>query len=712
MKCTQAFLGAIIGHAHASVFLPGIPTVPFQSNKTENFTIASVKSIIVDTRFADLVDKNGQTLIPPSLFAFAVVFANDLHDVFNISAEVSNGTSCSMSSIFLTIGVADEYIDAGGRQTSEGYSLEVSPSCTIITGASPLGAWWGTRSILQQAILSLADSGSASVPTGSGLDVPGWSTRGMMLDAGRHYYPPGFLTELCSYMSFFKQNTLHLHLSDNLYNNPNYTIDQSLELYARFRLWSEESAVAGLNLFANESYDRLTFDEIQSSCASRGITVVPEIEAPGHALVIAQWKPQLGLDGDISLLNISHPGTIPTMKDIWATFLPWFHTKVVSIGADEYTGPEADYNTFVNVMNSFIGTTSGKSIHNSTWTNVHPNVSVQHWEYFEDNPFYDYILNNYSVVNSNDDFYIVNKYAPPGGYLNTINLTKTFHGSPDGEYWRPNIFDQRNVTNNPPASNAYVLGSIVPLWNDYGYNATVYSEAYYAWREGIPALADKQWGGNLSEASFTSAFDVLHPHVPGQNLDRVIPSLSDTIVNYTLAEPTGLVAGAIADASGNSYTAYTDCVEFEATPGTPALSISGGCSVSTPLESKGRNYTLTVSLRIDSLEAPNNATLISGRDSVLMLTPNITMFAGGNHFRLNATVPQTEWFELKLIGRGNRTFAAVNNGEEMEFLAKMGINGVYFHWAEIALEAPLRIVGGRGIGWTGSFGGMSLTSIA
>lgn len=46
---------------------------------------------------------------------------------------------------------------------------------------------------------------------------------------------------------------------------------------------------------------------MQNSCAQRGVTIVPEIEAPGHALVITQWKPELALD-DYSLLNITYTG--------------------------------------------------------------------------------------------------------------------------------------------------------------------------------------------------------------------------------------------------------------------------------------------------------------------------------------------------------------------------------------------------------------------
>ncbi|POS74786.1 glycosyl hydrolase family 20 [Diaporthe helianthi] len=687
----------------------GIPTLQY-SVSDGSYDLSSIKNIVVDAQYASSVDDSMSTLIPPTLYEFAQNFARDLYQIHWIDAEVITGTDSTAGGVFLTVGDPKLYLNASGEPSSEGYTLSVTSDGITITGASPLGAWWGTRTVLQQATLN-----NGSVPLGSGTDTPGWATRGMMLDVARHYYPKSFITELCAYMSYFKQNTFHLHLSDNLYNNVAiYSEERSLELYARFRLWSDAEAVSGLNKYKNESYTREDFDEIQSTCAARGVTIIPEIEAPGHALVIVQWKPELGYDGDLSLLNISHPETIPTMKTIWGEFLPWFHTKVVSIGADEYTGPAADYNDFVNAMASYIGGESGKSIriwgtfppvYDGTYNNIYQNVSVQHWAFFEDNPYYDYILNNYSVVNSNDDYYIVNKWAPAGGYLNHINVTKTFQGTPpDKSHWRPYVFDQRNATNNPPVSEPLVLGSIVPMWNDYGANTSVYLEAYYAWRDGIPALADKQWGGNLSEADFGSVFEALHSgRIPAQDLERRIRSDGDVIFNYTIGSN-----GFLIDEVPTRVSVMTDCANVGG-----VLAMSPSCSVQTPLYSKGRNYTLTLSnLTISSLDIPDNATLVTGADSTLMLTPNITFFAGGNYFRLNTSLPLNQSVDLSIIARGNRTYASLNSGPEEEFLAKIGYNGLSFHWAEIAFEAPISKIGGEGSGWNGTLGGFSLTSTA
>lgn len=266
---------------------------------------------------------------------------------------------------------------------------------------------------------------------------------------------------MCNWISFWKQNTFHLHLSDNLYNNVDiYSLERQMELYARFRLLSNDSAVAGLNLHPNESYTRQNFDDIQYKCAARGVTIIPEIEAPGHALVISQWKPELALVGQIDLLNISYPDTIPTMKTIWQIFLPWFHTKAVHIGADEYVDSQLTtnalagvYNTFVNAMNTYIRSISGKAMRiwgtfppMSNYTNnISEDVAVQHWEFFEDYPYQDYIEKGYSVINSDDHFYIVNKYS--ASYQQQLNKTLIFHGNPNGGAFAPYIFDPNNSSN-------------------------------------------------------------------------------------------------------------------------------------------------------------------------------------------------------------------------------------------------------------------------
>lgn len=167
---------------------------------------------------------------------------------------------------------------------------------------------------------------------------------------------------MCSYLSFFKQNVFHVHVSDNLIYQPDYYETDGSQ-YSSFRLNSDDPTVAGLSHRTNESYYADDWENIQRKCADRGVTIIPEIEAPAHALVITEWKPELALETDKHMLNLSHPETVPTMETIWKAFLPWFHAKTVHIGADEYDRDLVDdYMGFVNAMNDFIHTESGKSV--------------------------------------------------------------------------------------------------------------------------------------------------------------------------------------------------------------------------------------------------------------------------------------------------------------------------------------------------------------
>lgn len=165
--------------------LVGIPTVPFITSSSQTYSITALKGLVVDSKFADSRDETGETLIPPSLQDFAETFLDDLYNTLDLDIDISIADEPASDAIFLTLGDPSKYTDVSGAQTSEGYTLSINSSGIVVSGASALGAWWGTRTILQQAILS-----NGSLPFGEVDDAPGWKTRGMMLDAARHYYPP------------------------------------------------------------------------------------------------------------------------------------------------------------------------------------------------------------------------------------------------------------------------------------------------------------------------------------------------------------------------------------------------------------------------------------------------------------------------------------------------------------------------------------------
>ncbi|KGQ04092.1 Beta-hexosaminidase subunit A1 [Beauveria bassiana D1-5] len=442
--------GELLIPAYAIVAVPEIPL----KVSPGVFSLQNLNSILLDPRYVNATDSDGQTLVPPTLSEFIYTFQEDLETTFGLQIPVQSSEIATEGSIFITLSNdTAKFRDAAGRATSEGYQLEIGEAVTI-SGASPLGAWLGTRSVLQLAVLN-----EKKLSYGIATDSPGWA----ILDAGRHYYPPNFIQELCSYLSFFKQNTLQLHMSDN----PNNYQEQTLNLYSAFRPWSDDPALAGLSPLKNESYSRQDLEDMQRACAARGVTIVPEIEAPGHALSIVKWKPQLGLE-DMIMLNISHPETIPAVKMIWSTFLSWFHSKTVHIGADEYDKRHIrDYARFVNEIAEHILSESGKKVRiwgtftPSQGSNVSKNVMQQHWANYDDNAYWDFIKNGYQVLNAYNYFYIVNKWSAT--YMPPLSQSKAFTSSPSHGQFSPNIFDVTNVANNPLRSDPNVHGHLVCL---------------------------------------------------------------------------------------------------------------------------------------------------------------------------------------------------------------------------------------------------------
>jgi len=177
--------------------LLGLPTVPFVEDGG-HLSLSKLGRIIVDAEHCDIADTTGHTLIPPTLLEFANTFASDL-EATGSNTEVVAGDHAEEGSIFLTIGNSSEFIDAAGRWTAEAYTLNVTDDRIIITGASPLGAWWATRSVFQQRALN------GTIATGYGVDAPGWGTRGIMVcllmprcTGSSWKYMKSFLSDLAS----------------------------------------------------------------------------------------------------------------------------------------------------------------------------------------------------------------------------------------------------------------------------------------------------------------------------------------------------------------------------------------------------------------------------------------------------------------------------------------------------------------------------------
>jgi hexosaminidase len=192
---------------------------------------------------------------------------------------------------------------------------------------------------------------------------------------------------------------------------------------------------------------------------------------------------------------------------------------------------------------------------------------------------------------------------------------------------------------------------------------------------------------------YFSIFETLHAAIPGQNLDRRIPSKTSTILSYDFSSEKKVY-----DKSGNGYDGT---IEGDCTVMSSILTLKSGCSITTPLTSKGRNYTLSFSVRPTS---STPGTLFSGSASSLLAgngsINNVMLVTGGNAYILNYTLPFNTWTDVSLIGIGNATYLSIalsNSGDEIvhEFTTTIGDCSNSFIWNNpMAVEAPIAIIGG------------------
>ena len=184
----------------------------------------------------------------------------------------------------------------------EGYALTTGPDGVDIAGGSAAGVFYGVqtlRQLLPPATLRRAPipDGPPSLPSVRIEDEPRFAWRGVMLDVARHFMPVSDVLRFVDLAAFHKLNVLHLHLTD----------DQGwrIEVPGRPRLTSvggwRSSTMLGSRMHGRYDgrphggfYTADDLREIVAYAAARFVTVVPEVDMPGHMQAAVAAYPELG----------------------------------------------------------------------------------------------------------------------------------------------------------------------------------------------------------------------------------------------------------------------------------------------------------------------------------------------------------------------------------------------------------------------------------
>lgn len=159
----------------------------------------------------------------------------------------------------------------------EGYRLKVGSKQVRITAAKPAGLFYGVqtlRQILPDAIeASEAQDREWEIATGEISDRPAYGWRGSMLDVARHFFGMDVVKRYIDLIAFYKMNVLHLHLSD----------DQGWRI--EIKSWPNLALHGGTTEVGGDKggyYTQEQYKELIAYAAARFVTIIPEIDMPGH----------------------------------------------------------------------------------------------------------------------------------------------------------------------------------------------------------------------------------------------------------------------------------------------------------------------------------------------------------------------------------------------------------------------------------------------
>lgn len=178
-------------------------------------------------------------------------------------------------------------LSLGGPESlgDEGYQLSISPGQIRITARNPAGAFYGVQTLRQ-----LLDDVNRSFPGVEITDMPRFKHRGLLLDVCRHFRDKEFVKRYIDLLAYHKMNVLHWHLTED----QGWRIEiKKYPKLTEIGAWRDDGKGGKYGGF----YTQDDIREIVAYAQSRFVTVVPEIEMPGHAVAALASYPKLSCTG-------------------------------------------------------------------------------------------------------------------------------------------------------------------------------------------------------------------------------------------------------------------------------------------------------------------------------------------------------------------------------------------------------------------------------
>ncbi|MGW5673139.1 family 20 glycosylhydrolase, partial [Micromonospora sp. NPDC003776] len=379
----------------------------------------------------------------------------------------------------------------GGDLGDEGYRLEVTPDGIRITAAAPAGLFHGAQTLRQLLPAAVEQPTPVAerwvVPGGTIVDRPRFAYRGAMLDVARHFFGVEDVLRVVDHLARYKLNHLHLHLTD----------DQGWRIAVDS--WPRLAEVGGATQVGGGPggcYTKDDYRRIVAYAARRHVTVVPEIDLPGHtnaALVaypeLAPGKvpppPYTGTEVGFSYVDPADERTYEFVADVVGEVAaltpgPWLH-----LGGDEaFKVKGTAYTGFVERAQRIVAD-AGKTV--LGWHQLAPAAHLdgrvlQWWGTNGEDPETAQAVRRGArlILSPANHAYLDMRYAPD---------------TPIGHDWA-GLIDVRRAYDWDPGSHLAgvpveaVLGVEAPLWTE---SVTTLAEVEFMLFPRLPAVAELGW---------------------------------------------------------------------------------------------------------------------------------------------------------------------------------------------------------------------------
>ena len=313
-------------------------------NKKQDYAIIPLPQKMETSKGVFIVDEHTKIQVSQDLSQEGQFLADYIEEVTGIAPEIKLNEKEVERSISLKISTDFD--------RDEAYNLIVTHEKVVVEGASAKGVFYGVQTLKQLLPLQSeidAESAEIAIPAVTISDAPAFDYRGMHLDVARHMFPVDFIKKYIDLIAMHKMNTFHWHLTED--QGWRIEIKQYPKLTEIGSIRKETMIEKNFDPYKGDGkeyggyYTQEEVKDIVAYAAKRHVTVIPEIELPGHSRAVLAAYPELGNGtgpyevatkwGVFKEILAPKEETFEFLENVLTEVMELFPSEYIHIGGDE-----------------------------------------------------------------------------------------------------------------------------------------------------------------------------------------------------------------------------------------------------------------------------------------------------------------------------------------------------------------------------------------